>query len=61
MISTIPESLLKLLRCPISRQPLTVQDQRLVAHDGNKTYIYPIRDGFAVLLAEEATITEGSR
>jgi uncharacterized protein YbaR (Trm112 family) len=46
--------LLAILRCPLTLSPLRVEGQELVAEVGGLRY--PIRDGFPVLLIEEAKV-----
>lgn len=50
-------ALLEILRCPVTRSKLRQEGEQLVAEAGGLRY--PIRDGIAVLLAEEATLPEG--
>ncbi|MFN4243179.1 MAG: Trm112 family protein [Tepidisphaerales bacterium] len=53
----IDPELLALLRCPVSRSPLRVEGNFLVAEVGGLRY--PIRDGIPVMLPEEAELPEG--
>jgi uncharacterized protein YbaR (Trm112 family) len=48
----IDESLLKLLVCPASKAPLKQVGDELICE--TSALAYPIEDGIAVLLAEEA-------
>jgi len=50
-------SLLDILRCPLTKSPLTLQGQELVATVGGLRY--PIRDGIPVLLVDEAILPTG--
>jgi uncharacterized protein len=49
--------LLKILRCPLTRSELQLEGESLVATQGGLRY--PIRDGIAVLLIDEAELPEG--
>ena len=49
--------LVKILRCPLTRSPLTLEGDVLVAERGGLRY--PVRDGIPVLLVEEATLPAG--
>ncbi len=53
---TIPQDLLDILACPACIKPLTLSPQ----HDSLKCAtcrrVYPIRDGFPILLIDQATI-----
>jgi uncharacterized protein len=55
-IAISPE-LLKILRCPLTRSPLRLEGDRLVAERGGLRY--PIRNGIPVLLVEEAQLPSG--
>lgn len=46
-----------LLRCPLTRSRLRQEGEFLVAEVGGLRY--PIREGFPVMLVEEATLPEG--
>lgn len=48
---------LSILRCPLTRSPLRVEGEFLVAEVGGLRY--PIRDGIPVLLVEEAKLPPG--
>jgi uncharacterized protein len=48
---------LAILRCPLTHSPLKAEGDELVAEIGGLRY--PIRDGFPVLLAEEAKLPQG--
>lgn len=49
--------LLEMLVCPLTRSPLRQEGDELVAEVGGLRY--PIRDGIAVLLADQAKLPEG--
>lgn len=49
------DRLIDLLRCPVSKAELVRDGERLVSRDEATRLAYPIRDGFPVMLAEEAT------
>jgi len=51
------QDLLDILRCPLTLSKLRVEGDELVAETGGLRY--PIRDGIAVLLVEEATLPSG--
>lgn len=53
----IDEEILALLRCPVTRSKLRLQQGFLVGEVGGLRY--PIRNGIPVLLAEEATLPAG--
>jgi uncharacterized protein len=53
----IDEEILVLLRCPVTRSKLRLQQGFLVGEVGGLRY--PIRNGIPVLLAEEATLPAG--
>jgi uncharacterized protein YbaR (Trm112 family) len=53
-IEELPADLMEVLRCPLTRSRLRQEGQWLVAEMGGLRY--PIRDGFPVLLVEEAKI-----
>ena len=55
--SSIHPDLLKILRCPLTRSPLTLDGEHLVAERGGLRY--PIRNGIPVLLVEEAELPPG--
>ena len=50
-------SLLNILRCPLTRSPLKLEGETLVAERGGLRY--PIRNGIPVLLVEEAELPAG--
>jgi len=50
----LPADLMEVLRCPLTRSRLRQEGQWLVAETGGLRY--PIRDGFPVLLMEEASV-----
>lgn len=49
--------LLNILRCPLTRGPLRLEGEYLVAEVGGLRY--PLRDGIPVLLVEEAELPAG--
>lgn len=49
--------LVKILRCPLTRSPLRLEGDALVAERGGLRY--PVRDGIPVLLVEEASLPAG--
>ena len=55
--TAIDPELLKILVCPLTRSPLTVEGDFLVGSVGGLRY--PIRDGIPVLLIDEAKLPEG--
>jgi uncharacterized protein YbaR (Trm112 family) len=55
--AVIDPEFLAMLRCPLTRSPLRVEGQYLVAEVGGLRY--PIRDGFPVMLIEEAKLPAG--
>jgi len=55
--ATVPDDLLDILVCPLTRSPLRREGEDLVAEVGGLRY--PIRDGIPVLLVEEAALPEG--
>jgi uncharacterized protein YbaR (Trm112 family) len=54
---TIDDEILALLRCPVTRSKLHLQQGFLVAEVGGLRY--PIRNGIPVLLPEEARLPAG--
>jgi uncharacterized protein len=55
-IEELPADLMEVLRCPLTRSRLRQEGAWLVAETGGLRY--PIRDGFPVLLVEEAKVPE---
>ncbi len=53
----IDPQLLEILRCPLTRSKLRLEGDFLVAEVGGLSY--PVRDGFPVMLIEEAKLPEG--
>lgn len=53
----IDPELLSILVCPLTRSPLRLEGDELVAEVGGLRY--PIREGIPVLLVEEAKLPEG--
>jgi uncharacterized protein YbaR (Trm112 family) len=56
-VTVIDPEFLAMLRCPLTRSPLRVEGEFLVAEVGGLRY--PIRDGFPVMLIEEAKLPDG--
>jgi uncharacterized protein YbaR (Trm112 family) len=52
--NTLDPAILSRLRCPLTRSPLRQEGEFLVAEVGGLRY--PIREGFPVLLIEEAKV-----
>ena len=50
----LPADLMEVLRCPLTRSRLRQEGQWLIGELGGLRY--PIRDGFPVLLVEEARV-----
>jgi uncharacterized protein YbaR (Trm112 family) len=50
----LPADLMEVLRCPLTRSRLRQEGQWLIGETGGLRY--PIRDGFPVLLVEEAKV-----
>ncbi|HIA38463.1 MAG TPA: hypothetical protein EYN86_02990 [Planctomycetes bacterium] len=61
MTSDALDQLLPSLRCPVSKQPLVLHQQRLVSLDPETRLSYPIRDRIPVLLAEEAVTLDAEQ
>lgn len=57
MTLAIDAAMLARLRCPLTRSPLRHEGEFLVAEVGGLRY--PIREGFPVLLIEEAKLPPG--
>ncbi|MCX5661889.1 MAG: Trm112 family protein [Planctomycetota bacterium] len=53
----IDPELLKIIVCPLTRSPLRLEGEELVATVGGLRY--PIREGIPVLLVDEATLPQG--
>jgi uncharacterized protein YbaR (Trm112 family) len=53
----IDPELLKILVCPLTRSPLSIDGEFLVGSVGGLRY--PVRDGIPVLLVDEAKMPEG--
>jgi uncharacterized protein len=53
----LDEETLSILRCPVTRSKLKLEDGFLVGEVGGLRY--PVRNGIPVLLAEEATLPAG--
>jgi hypothetical protein len=54
LANSLDPELLSVLRCPLTRSPLRQEGSSLVAEVGGLRY--PIRDGFPVMLIEEAKL-----
>ena len=52
--NAIDPEVLKIMRCPLTRSPLTQQGDELVSQVGGLRY--PIRDGIPILLIDEAVL-----
>ena len=57
-IKMIDTELLELLRCPLTGSRLRHEGDWLIAEEGGLAY--PIRDGFPVMLVEEAKLPAGA-
>jgi uncharacterized protein YbaR (Trm112 family) len=55
--NAIAPELLEILRCPLTRSKLHQEDDFLIAEVGGLRY--PVRDGIAVMLIEEAKLPQG--
>ena len=55
--NSIDPDLLEILRCPLTRSKLREEDDFLIAEVGGLRY--PVRDGIAVMLIEEAKLPQG--
>jgi uncharacterized protein YbaR (Trm112 family) len=55
--SSIDPELLELLRCPLTGSRLRPEGDFLIAEVGGLAY--PVRDGFPVMLMEEAKLPQG--
>ena len=57
---TLSPQVLAILRCPLTRSPLRLEGDFLVAEQPVDAGMrYPIKDGIPVLLMEEAQLPEG--
>jgi uncharacterized protein YbaR (Trm112 family) len=56
-MNTIDPELLSILRCPLTRSPLRLEGDFLVAEVGGLKY--PVKDGIPVMLVEEAVLPAG--
>lgn len=56
-MQTVDPQLLEILRCPLTHSRLRQEGEWLVAEEGGLRY--PIREGFPVMLMEEAQLPEG--
>jgi len=55
--SPLDPALLEMLRCPLTRSRLRLEGEYLIAEVGGLSY--PVRDGFPVMLVEEAKLPAG--
>ncbi len=55
--AAIDPDLLKILVCPLTRSPLRLEGEQLVATVGGLRY--PIRDGIPVMLVDQAALPAG--
>lgn len=55
--ATLDPDLVRLLRCPMTKSPLRLEGEFLVAEVGGIKY--PVREGIPVMLVEEAVLPEG--
>ena len=55
--NTVPADLLQILRCPITGSRLRQDGEWLVAETGGMAF--PVRDGFPVMLPDEAKLPPG--
>ena len=53
----IPKELLDVLACPLCKEPVKLEEDKLVCTKCGRRY--PIRDGIPVMLVEEAEVPEG--
>lgn len=59
-MQTLDPQLLKILVCPLTRSPLTlIGDELVAAKPAGAGLRYPVRDGIPVLLVDEARLPEG--
>lgn len=56
-VNRFDPSLLQILRCPVTRSRLRLEDDWLIAETGGLAY--PIRDGIPVMLPESARLPAG--
>lgn len=57
---TLSPQVLAILRCPLTRSPLQLEGDWLVAEQPENAGLrYPIKDGIPVLLMDEATLPDG--
>jgi uncharacterized protein YbaR (Trm112 family) len=54
---SVPAELVEILRCPLTRSRLRQEGEWLVTEIGGLRY--PVRDGFPVMLVEEAKLPAG--
>ena len=55
--AAVPSDLLENLRCPLTGSRLRPEGDFLIAEEGGLAY--PVRDGFPVMLVEEARLPAG--
>ena len=57
--AALPQEVIALLRCPVTRSPLRLQGEMLIAESPRDAPLsYPIRDGLPLLLPGEANLPE---
>jgi hypothetical protein len=59
MASELDPTFVRMLACPVTRQPVEQQGEWLVCRGSDPPRRYPIRDGIPVMLATEAQILTG--
>ena len=52
------EDLLHILACPLCKQDVHLEDDRIVCPECGRRY--PIRDGIPIMIVEEAELPEGT-
>lgn len=55
--TVIDQGLLEILVCPLTRSPLELQGDELVAKEGGLRY--PVREGIPIMLITEAKLPQG--
>ena len=51
----VDDELIKILACPLDKAPVTLEGDRIVCSRCGRRY--PVRDGIAVMLIDEAELT----